>query len=180
MHERGHIGLALLFVAPYSFTLGMTYGLSFAIVSISLAVVAADLPDHDQKISFLSHRGITHTLWAIAIVTVGSVFVTQELFTWWVVGTPNLIPARPIVANTLPPVFARIVGVSVLLGYSSHIFGDMMTVGSEYFDMNVKPLYPLLDVSFQLGITKADSNFWNTGLFGAGSLAVASVVTITL
>lgn len=68
-------------------------------VITAVAVVTATLPDFDQAIPFIRHRGITHSLWAILLI---------GYFTWRFQGDPM---------KFLPM-------LGLFIGYTGHIVGD--------------------------------------------------------
>ena len=68
MHREGHVGAALLAYAPVgALTLALGFG-NLALLGAGGAVVLAMLPDYDQRVPGLEHRGPTHTVWfALAV-----------------------------------------------------------------------------------------------------------------
>jgi inner membrane protein len=63
MHQHGHYGAALLAYAPLGC---VVLGLGFDTLALLGAVAAAALsmlPDVDQRVPGLTHRGPTHTVW---------------------------------------------------------------------------------------------------------------------
>ena len=180
MHEKGHIGLSLLFVAPFVLLSASEIGVLLALSLASVSVIAGGLPDYDQKLPWVSHRGITHTIWAAFVVTALSSWLVFEFTSRLLIGIQLPLSNLKLLTNVLPKTLARLCGIGVFLGYLSHLFGDMMTIGSDRYGMNVEPFYPLSDVSLQLGITRADSKFWNMLLFGLGSAAAGSMVALSL
>jgi inner membrane protein len=63
MHRERHVGAAMLAYAPLGavvLALGFdTYALLGAVVAVGLAM----LPDYDQRVPSVRHRGPTHTVW---------------------------------------------------------------------------------------------------------------------
>jgi membrane-bound metal-dependent hydrolase YbcI (DUF457 family) len=92
MYRLGHTGIALLVLAPLSYTLLEANNPLLAIV-IAIGVLGIEpLPDADFKFSFLDHRGTSHSLFAAVVV--GGVIG----FCGWVVAGQ--------VSTALPPAFA--------------------------------------------------------------------------
>ena len=179
MHRQGHLGLALAFVAPYSYFLATSVGMAFALGAVGIAVAVSDLPDKDRHIPGFSHRGFSHTLWAALIVssaTAGAGYVLTARLPQTKSTSIHLIET---LATASPVGMAWFVALAALLGYVSHLFGDMLTVGSDYYGMNVEPFAPISTVSFQLGLTKADSKFWNGFLLFIGTVATAGSLYLT-
>jgi inner membrane protein len=72
MHREGHYGGALLAYAPLGSTV---IALGFPTAGVGggvLAVALAMLPDWDQKLPLVTHRGVTHTVHFAAVVAVGT------------------------------------------------------------------------------------------------------------
>lgn len=70
-----------------------------SIIIVVLSYLTATLPDMDQFVPFLGHRGITHAIWIPGIIF---------YFLWGSTGEPYL--------------FAVLAGV--FIGYTSHLIGD--------------------------------------------------------
>src|SRR5699024_12300032 len=84
MYRKGHWGLALLFYSPIVFG-----ALSADIATLPLVIAGTAvtsglcmLPDVDQNLPFIKHRGSTHTSWFALLVGVvlggGAVMISQE------------------------------------------------------------------------------------------------------
>ena len=70
MYQYGHWGAALLAYAP----VGLVVAVGSPELAIGGAVVTAALsmlPDQDQRVPFLKHRGLTHTVHFAALTAVG-------------------------------------------------------------------------------------------------------------
>ncbi|MDR5657754.1 metal-dependent hydrolase [Halodesulfurarchaeum sp. HSR-GB] len=175
MHRSGHVGIALLFVTPLAFIVATVYGIEIGIGTLALGVSASDLPDRDQQIPGLSHRGFSHTVWAALVVAglggIGGFFLSTKMAS----SPPIPIPGIDTLVSIGPILFAGLTALAILFGYLSHIVGDILTVGSAYFGMDIKPLFPLTEASVQLGIAKADSMMWNSIFFVLGVVATAGV-----
>jgi membrane-bound metal-dependent hydrolase YbcI (DUF457 family) len=92
MYRLGHTGIALLVLAPLNYVLFEANKPLLAIV-IAIGVLGIEpLPDVDFKVSFLDHRGTSHSLFAVVVV--GAVIG----FCGWVVAGQ--------VSTVLPPAFA--------------------------------------------------------------------------
>jgi membrane-bound metal-dependent hydrolase YbcI (DUF457 family) len=92
MYRLGHTGIALLVLAPLNYVVFEANKPLFAIV-IAIGVLGIEpLPDVDFKVSFLDHRGTSHSLFAAVVV--GAVIG----FCGWVVAGQ--------VSTVLPPAFA--------------------------------------------------------------------------
>lgn len=82
------------------------------VVSVAIVLVAtylsATLPDFDQYIPFISHRGITHAIWIPLALMYATWFHRME-----------------------PHIFEALLGVTI--GYTSHIIGDAFSAAGIAF-----------------------------------------------
>lgn len=68
MHKRGHIGAALAAYAPLAFVATAVGGVEIGALGGVAAAGLSMLPDYDQRIPFIKHRGRTHTIrFAVAV-----------------------------------------------------------------------------------------------------------------
>jgi inner membrane protein len=172
MHRSGHWGLALLCYSPVVFG-----ALSTDITTLPLVVIGAVvtsslcmLPDIDQWLPLVNHRGITHTIWfalLVGAVLGGGAFVLvqgagQSVLGQWIRGETLLGSSLSVTAGW----FFGATGVLVVV---SHLLGDWLT------KMGIRPWSPLSKHKHRLGITRADSWIANGVLYilGAGT-AIAS------
>ena len=158
MYKKGHYGAALTAYAP----VGMgALAVGFDVAAVGGAVVAVGLsmvPDVDQKLSNIPHRGPTHTVRfvvGVAVVTgiLGGVLGLTVTSQW------------SLVAGT--GVYMALVG-GITIG--SHIAADALT------PMGVTPFGD--DRHYSYDLWNADSTIGNYALLGLGifSTAIALVV----
>ena len=157
MHREGHVGAALALYAPVGFLAYVSGVRSLAVLGAAGAVVLASLPDQDLRIPFVSHRGITHTVWFALLVAgvlgAGTAYVGREA------GTAD---ATGIGA------FAAVVGFVTIL---SHIAADALT------PMGVAPFEPIRGRTYSLSVTTAANPIANyLLLILGGGLAVGAFV----
>lgn len=70
MHRNGHYGASLLAYSPLGF---LAVAIGFPVAAVGggvLAVALAMVPDWDQRIPGVAHRGVTHTVYFAAVVAV--------------------------------------------------------------------------------------------------------------
>lgn len=162
MHRSGHIGLALVFTAPFSLIAGMTGARAWMLLIYAPALILALAPDNDVHMPLVKHRGITHTL----------IFGVPLAL---LVGTGFGVLAA---ANSDSPALGIGLGVMAgLAGFASHLVADALTVASGKYGLN--PLWPFSNWEFRIGVTKSDSLIWNQSmlLIGVGTvLGVFSLV----
>jgi inner membrane protein len=151
MHREGHIGAALLAYAPLGAVVVAT-GFRTAAVGGALAAAGlAMLPDYDQRIPGVKHRGVTHTVYFAAAVTVGAGLLGAFM--------GYLHPDLGAVGAVGLGVFGAAVGGVTIL---SHIGADALT------PMGVDPFGD--GRRYSLEVCRADSTLGNYGLLALGVL----------
>lgn len=166
------VTVALLFYSPIVFG-ALTTDIATLPLVVAGAVLTSGLcmlPDVDQNLPLVKHRGITHTIWFALLVggvLGGGAFVVvqgagQSILVQW-------IPADRLLGSPLAITVGWFFGVTGGLVVVSHLFGDWLT------KMGIRPWSPLWGHKHRLGITRADSTIANGVLYvlGAGT-AVAS------
>ncbi len=150
MYRNGHVGAALLAYAPIA---AVVVGVGLEEVAIgggAVAVALASLPDADQRVPFVSHRGVTHTVQFAAAVGlllgIGGGLVGASV-------GPG--PALALGA------FGFVVGTVTLL---SHIAADALT------PMGVEPFND--DRHYSYDVTRAANPVANYVLLGLGVVAI--------
>ena len=158
MYREGHVGAALLVYAPLGATVFVLGFETLALVGGGVAVALAMLPDFDQRIPGIAHRGPTHTVWfALVVRALGGA-------TGFAVGRSNGVEA--IVGLT---VFGFLVG---FLTVCSHIAADALT------PMGITPFAPLRTRHYSLDLTRAKNPVANYALLGIGVLAVVLALAV--
>lgn len=153
MHREGHIGAALLAYAPLGAVV-LAFGFKAAAVGGALAAGGlAMLPDYDQRIPGVRHRGPTHTVHFAGAVAVGTAAVGAFI--------AYLLPGLGAVDAVGVAIFGAAVGAVTIL---SHIGADALT------PMGVEPFGDGRRYSYE--VCRADSLLGNYGLLALG-LAVA-------
>jgi membrane-bound metal-dependent hydrolase YbcI (DUF457 family) len=164
MYPLGHVGMALLVVAPAALLLDRKRRY---LPIAGLALLTSLLPDADTPIPLTHHHGGMHTLvFAFsASLAVGLAFAFVSVNSLWLARRIDGLPSfRPQAA------FALGFGGS-FAGLGSHIVADVLPVP---IDGNpVKPLWPILDAEVALGLMHPGDLLWNWGLLAAGLVAQA-------
>lgn len=191
MYRRGHVGIVLLCLAPVLYAL-VRSGRPFLAVLACGVLVIEPLPDYDHRVSFLEHRGVSHSLIAVAFVggfcgalggLVGT-YVTAPFGEWlhttfiqsdntafaWIVARLAALNARMLAA-----VGFSVGGGGIVL----HLFGDIITVAG------IQPWLPFSNRTVSLSSLYAKNKIANGGLFvlgvvamGVAALAVTPLGTI--
>ncbi|UIO99308.1 metal-dependent hydrolase [Halobaculum sp. CBA1158] len=161
MYKRGHLGVAMLTLAPITFWL-LTAGYPvFAVLVAGTVLYLAMLPDVDHRIPGIPHRGPTHSLLFAGVV--GGVFA----------GAASLV--EPVLSVAVPG-GVSMVAFGFLLGFGSvvaHLLGDVITPAGVNF------LWPY-PREWSLYLTTADSTLWNWGLFVLGVFAMGASVAFAV
>ena len=107
------------------------------------------VPDWDQRVPFVRHRGPTHTIWFMLLVA--SVFA--------VVGLTVGVSSSGATAGVLLALFGALVGI-IMVG--AHLLADALT------PIGVRPFKPLYNNKYTLDITKAANPIANYALLVVG------------
>jgi inner membrane protein len=166
MHRSGHWGLAMLSYAPIVFGVLSISKNYFPLLVVGAVLVSGlcMLPDIDQRLPRVDHRGITHTIWFAVVVgvvlygvgIVGTRVVAHGLGDWGLQLPQQFAP-------TTVGGFFGVVGVVIVL---SHLVGDWMT------KMGIRPYIPLSRHKHRLGLVYAKNRVANGVLYGVGLLTI--------
>jgi inner membrane protein len=151
MYRTGHYGMALLVYAPVGFSLIVAGFEALALTGGAIVVSGAMIPDLDQRIPGIRHRGLTHTIWfALAVgLLLGAVGVTfgKEI---------GQIAAIALGSFGL--------GIGILTT-GAHLLADALTPAG------IQPFAPLTSTSYSLHVTTAANPIANYLLFALGLVA---------
>lgn len=167
MNRKGHIGLALLVSAPFVLLIGMLLNPQWGVLVVGAALFADRIPDKDQRLPLISHRGITHTVTfgvvaslSLAVSLTAMATITQSSSAFDVGIVEN-------VTNNLGLFSISLLGFA--LGFTAHLIGDMLI---EAYDYAVTPYWPFSSKPVALGWADAESkHLWDWGLLLFGTLA---------
>lgn len=157
MYRGGHIGFNALLYAPFVPAIHRYGSLELAVTGAILAVGLATLPDIDQPLPRIRHRGPTHTIWfavcvglcagvATALVTASTPFAFQFQF-GFVVGTGSIL---------------------------AHLAGDIVT------PMGISPFAPLSKTHVTLEWFKSKNSRINRAILLLGSSALLASLGLTI
>ncbi|ELY42020.1 metal-dependent hydrolase [Natronorubrum sulfidifaciens] len=159
MYQLGHFGASLLAYAPLGTVVALGGHETAAVVGAVVCLSLSTLPDCDQRLPAIEHRGPTHSIVFALLVGLG-LAATTALF------VETSAPATALGATT----FAFVVG---MLSISSHLLADVLT------PMGIRPFWPLSSRHYTREITPAANPRANYVLLGVGVgsiLAAAAVV----
>ncbi|GAB3037500.1 metal-dependent hydrolase [Natronobiforma cellulositropha] len=157
MYRPGHYGVALLVYAPLGFVVASAGYEPAAIVGCVTVLALSTLPDYDQRVPALEHRGPTHTFAFAALVGVALAGVAALL-----VGEGVAFAGLGVVG------FAFAVGSLSIL---SHLLADALTPAG------IRPFWPLSNRRYSVSLTRASNVVANYALLGLG-LAVALLAAV--
>lgn len=159
MYRAGHYGAALLAYAPLALALVAVGRRELAFVGAVGVLAVTPLPDYDQRIPLIEHRGITHTVAFAALV--GGVLAGLG----WAAGRRAGTPASAVGLAALG--FA--VGALAIL---AHLAADVVTPAG------IRPFRPVSNRRYSLGWVRAANPVANYALLAAGLLASGGVAYV--
>ncbi|MEF8771814.1 metal-dependent hydrolase [Halodesulfurarchaeum sp.] len=156
MYRTGHYGAALLTYAPVGFLLVAAGYEKLAIIGGGIVLGGSMVPDWDQLVPFISHRGITHTFWFALLVGL-------------LLGAGGWVIGSEFGAQVQGPlgVFGFVIG-TVMIG--AHLFADALT------PMGIRPFAPLGSGSCTVGLTRAANPIGNGLLLVLGVLVAGGAL----
>ncbi|ELY57387.1 metal-dependent hydrolase [Natronolimnohabitans innermongolicus] len=160
MYQVGHYGAALLAYAPLGTVVALAGNETMALVGALVCIALSTLPDCDQQVPFLAHRGPTHSFAFAVLVGGGLAGITAVL-----------VDAATPLLDVGFVAFAFVVGT---LSIVSHILADALT------PMGIRPFWPLSRRHYTLEVTKAANSIANYVLFGIGATAAGLGVVIVV
>ncbi|ELZ17270.1 membrane-bound metal-dependent hydrolase [Haloterrigena salina JCM 13891] len=152
MYQVGHYGTALLAYAPLGTAVALAGHETAALLGALACVALSTLPDCDQKVPLVEHRGPTHSLVFALLVGAGLAGI-----------------AATFAGSGSPLLGAGLVGFAFLVGalsICSHLFADALT------PMGIRPLWPLSSRRYTLAVTRTANPLANYVLLGLGVAAV--------
>ncbi|RKS75794.1 inner membrane protein [Haloarcula quadrata] len=149
MHRPGHYGTALICYAPIAVIVMALGVVEMAVAGGAIVVGGAMLPDYDQRVPGISHRGPTHTVWFA--LAVGAV----------------LGGAGALIGGVIPAVVGGVSGVLLVL---AHLLADVLT------PMGIRPFAPVRDTRYTLDVGKAANPVANYALLVVGILVAGTAL----
>lgn len=150
MHRTGHYGANLIAYSPIGAVLVALGAVEFAVGGAAIVVAGSMVPDWDQRVPFVTHRGITHTVWFLLAVA-GAFGVIGAL----------LGAGAGLVTAIVLGVFGFGVGAAMIGG---HLLADALT------PMGIAPFEPVRSDHYSLDVVRAANTVANYVLFAVGVL----------
>jgi len=179
MYRPGHLGIWLLLYAPIALALFAADRPALATLGGAIVFMIEPIPDRDQRMPFLKHRGFSHTIgFAILVGTVLGVlgwFIGDRAFVLigeWLTGNgyseigSEVVSSRSAVDESFFAMFGFATGTLAIL---AHLVGDVLT------PMGIRPFWPFSSRSFSLSLTTAKNPVANGLLLLAGVAAAVGV-----
>ena len=149
MHRTGHYGAALICYAPLAAVLIAVGTVEMAFAGGGVVVGGAMLPDLDQRVPGISHRGPTHTVWFA--LAVGAV----------------LGAVGALIGGSWLGAVGAVAGALLVV---AHLLADALT------PMGIRPFAPVRDTKYTLDVVRASSTLGNYLLLAAGVGAAAGAL----
>ena len=158
MYRLGHQGAALVAYAPIGLALVLAGRPTLAVVGGGVSLALASLPDVDQRLPGVRHRGVTHTLgFALAV---GGVLAAVG----WSLGRGGGVGTAVEFATV-----GFAVGTTTII---SHLLADAIT------PMGITPFWPVSDRHYSVGLCRADNTLANYALLGLGIAVTVAVLAV--
>ncbi|ELY85952.1 metal-dependent hydrolase [Natrinema altunense] len=160
MYRDGHAGFNALLYAPVLPVISAGYSLEVALWGAVLILAAATLPDFDQGLPWIDHRGPTHTVWFALLVGLGAGAGTI-LVARWGFGSGGEFGFG----------FGFVVGTCGIL---AHLAGDVVT------PMGISPFAPVSRVHVTLDWFKSKNARVNRAFLLAGTIALFAALLLAI
>lgn len=157
MYRTGHLGVALLVYAPLGLLFLVLGRGDLAVLGGAGMAWLAMLPDYDQRVPFVTHRGVTHTVGFALLVGLALGVVG------WAVASRTAGYSTVTLAG-----FGFAIGSLAVL---AHLLGDVLTPAG------ITPFWPLSGRTVTLSVARADNTIANYALLGLG-VAVTGLVLV--
>ena len=168
MYTKGHIGISLLLYAPIMSWLLANGFVGFGIAGFLFVGAFATLPDQDQNVWFLSHRGRSHSIGSAFIFGLSTVLILVLVFTF---SAMFLVPLGSIIG--VPPMaIIGFFGFISVFTFISHLLADLLTPSG------VRVLRPFSDKKYGAGLVYASNPVANIAFWLIGWIAVILVVLL--
>ncbi|WP_226479106.1 metal-dependent hydrolase [Natrinema amylolyticum] len=160
MYRDGHAGFNALLYAPFVPLVSAGYSFEAALWGAVLALAAATLPDFDQGLPWIEHRGPTHTVWFALLIGL-------------VAGAGTALVARSSFGSGggFGFDFGFVVGTCGIL---AHLAGDVVT------PMGISPFAPVSRVHVTLDWFKSKNERVNRVFLLAGSTALTGALLVAV
>lgn len=160
MFPPGHYGMAMALYAVVGYVLLKRGYVRDALSGGGIVLAYTLFPDMDGKLSFVVHRGVTHTLWFAVVV-----------------GAFCVVVVSTSLARRERREAVRGAGWAFFLGafaVVAHLLADVVN------PWGIMPLYPVSSALFTLDLVRATNDAANYGMFAAGASIAAATLAVAL
>lgn len=158
MHRSGHYGAALILYAPLGIAVAVLSSLEVALVAGAATLALTVLPDYDQRIPGLDHRGPTHTVGFALLVAAATGSVG------WFLGAG---------VGPFGPPSGGVIGAAVgLVATLAHLAADAITPAG------IRPFWPVSGREYRAGWVTAANPVANYVLLGVGVLVALGALAV--
>jgi len=167
MNREGHLGASLLYFLPFAVLLVFLDRIELVTLGYVVIFFTFMLPDYDMKIPFLSHRKISHSIFAS--VFIGLFFLVLTVVVYY--STPSSINE---IYTRHPLELILFMGVMGFLTMMFHILGDI------YTPTGVPLLAPFDYQSYTFDLFRFDNLLANYLFLLAGVLSLVGIIGLIL
>lgn len=164
MYRDGHVGVALLGYSPIVYWLAAADQLTAMALGLVGVVFGCTLPDLDMQISWLKHRGLSHS-----VVAAGVIGIVYALAGVWLAFQGTVPVATTLLGLLQAAAFAFAIGAGAVI---LHLLGDVLT------PMGIRPWQPWSNREYTLNVTTAANSDANEFLLKSGSAAFVAAVVL--
>ena len=168
MYTKGHIGISLLIFSPIFAYLLFNGFVGFAFIGLLFVGSFSALPDQDQNVSFLSHRGRSHSIGSAIVFGIFTVLILVLLFAFCAM---FLVPLGSII-GVPPNVIFGFFGFIAVFTILTHLAADLLNPSG------VRVLRPFSDKKYGLGLVYASNSRANLAFWMVGWLSVLLVIVL--
>lgn len=165
MYKSGHFGLSLTLYAPFLYFFLQANEYLVALLGLLIVTACSSLPDLDLKISFIKHRGYSHTI--IGALFIGLIIGVATFISY--IYIINIISTFGLEMQYTAPMFAGMGFIFGFYGSLTHYAGDIVT------PMGLKPFAPFSRKKYTLDLFYAKNKLANGGSLFLGFLITALV-----
>ncbi len=198
MNRSGHIGFSLLIYAPIFGVLIIADYTHLGFLGLGIAFISSMLPDKDQKLPLLKHRGASHSLLSALVIGI-IVGITVYAFTATSFAIVGIIYAVAVIINMKlrivrhkgsHTVLALLIAVLSLGGFTfvpngytiwhlvafSGAISSLSVLSHITADLltpaGVKPFWPVTDKKYSLNLFRFDNSVANIGSLFFGLFSI--------
>lgn len=158
MKGLGHYGTAMLLYSPILFIFTTQGFILIGLTGLFTVFILSRIPDVDYYIPFITHRGVTHTVWFAILIgflvsipfdSMGSIYMFDERIS-----------------------YRLIVFVHGLFSIITHLIGDSLT------PTGVRPFMPFKMTNYSLALVKSNDYIWNIVFLIIGALSTILAIFV--